>query len=125
MSGCLLAGTMAIALAPGGAFSIEWSHSVEKIRWHEDWQLAPEGLILRRAAVKGSGAGMEPGPGGHLEDGWWVWVPDLPPQRELRLAASGETGQGWQVCGTECVTLGADAGAPLILRPCPNAPEAG
>lgn len=125
MSGCLLAGTMAIALAPGGAFSIEWSHSVEKIRWHEDWQLAPEGLILRRAAVKGSGAGMEPGPGGHLEDGWWVWVPDLPPQRELRLAASGETGQGWQVCGTECVTLGADAGAPLILRPCPKAPEAG
>lgn len=120
MSNCLLVGTLMIALGPGGTFSLEWSHSVEKIHWHEDWRLGQEGFTLTRAAVRGSGAGMEPGEGGRLENGWWVWTPDLPSQRELRLAASGETDSGWRLCGEDCATIGAGAGDPLVLKPCPK-----
>ncbi|KGJ04212.1 protein of unknown function [Paracoccus halophilus] len=119
MSTCLLAGAMAVALAPGGGFSLEWSHSVEKIRWHEEWQVTPGGLRLTRAAIQGHGAGMEPGPDARLEDGWLVWQPQLPPVPELVLAASGATGGGWRLCGADCVELGADAGRAITLKPCP------
>lgn len=121
MSACLMAGAVMLALGPGGGFSLEWTHSVEKIRWHEDWRVTPSGLVPLRAAVKGSGAGMEPGPEARLQDGWLVWDTHAPPVPELALAASGATGDGWRICGRECVTLGGDAGAPIVLRPCPAA----
>ena len=38
----------------------------------------------------------------------------------MALAASGATGGGWRICGAECVTLGTEAGTPLLLRPCPG-----
>ncbi|MBP8931023.1 MAG: DUF1850 domain-containing protein [Paracoccus sp.] len=119
MSACLMAGAMAIALGPGNGFSLSWTHSVEKTEWREDWRVTDAGLVPVRAAVKGSGAGMEPGPDARLQDGWLVWQPKAPPVRELALAASGATGAGWRICGVDCVTLGTDAGAPLLLRPCP------
>lgn len=118
MSTCLMAGAVAIALGPGGTFSLEWTHSVEKVTWHEDWQVTADGLIPVRAAIKGSGAGMEPGPDARLEDGWLVWEPQPRPVPDLALAASGATGGGWRLCGVECVRLGADAGEPVILRAC-------
>lgn len=118
MSTCLMAGALALALAPGGGFSLEWTHSVEQIRWHEDWQVRDGRLHAVRAAVQGSGAGMEPGPDARAEGGWLVWEPDLPALPELVLAASGATGGGWRLCGADCVTLGTEAGKPLILRPC-------
>lgn len=118
MSACLMAGAVAIALGPGGSFSLEWTHSVEKVTWHEDWQVTPDGLTPLRAAIKGSGAGMEPGPDARLKDGWLVWRPKAPPVRELALAASGATGGGWRLCGAECVELGADAGEAVVLSPC-------
>ncbi|MDB6181092.1 DUF1850 domain-containing protein [Paracoccus fistulariae] len=120
MSGCLMAGALAIALGPGQDFALTWTHSVEKIGWHESWELTPQGLQLTGAAVRGSGAGMEPGPDARLVDGWLVWEPQLPPIPELVLAASGATGDGWRLCGTECVTLAARAGQPVILKPCPG-----
>ena len=65
MSGCLMAGAMALALANGGTFTLEWTHSVERESWRETWQVTGDDrLQLTGAAVKGSGAGMEPGPGG-------------------------------------------------------------
>ncbi len=115
---CLLVGALALAL-PDGGFSLEWEHSVEKIRWHEDWQVEGGTLHLTRAAVKGSGAGMEPGEGATLHKGWWVWQPDLAPQPRLTLAASGATGGGWTLCvGANCQVIGQSPGAPLILAPC-------
>lgn len=114
---CLLVG--ALTLAVGHGFTLDWTHSVERQHWREEWSVTAAGLHLDRAAIKGSGAGMEPGDGAVLTDGWWEWSPDLTvPQ--LVLAASGATGGGWQLCADEgCRFLGAQAGAPVTLRPCP------
>lgn len=119
MSVCLWAGaTIAVLAAPD--FSLSWQHSVEKTEWREDWQAVPGGLRLDRAAVKGSGAGMEPADGARLEGGWWVWSPASPlVVPELVLAASGATGGAWVLCsGGECRELGAKPGQALRLAPC-------
>lgn len=118
MSACLMAGAVAVALATDGRFSLEWTHSVERMAWREEWQVSAAGLSLTRAAVKGSGAGMEPGEGGHFEGDWWVWEPHAPPVPRLVLAASGETLSGWRLCGRDCIALGNVAGAPVVLQPC-------
>ncbi|MFV0491418.1 MAG: DUF1850 domain-containing protein [Pseudorhodobacter sp.] len=117
MTGCLLVGATVLSLAQPG-FSLSWEHSVEKIEWREDWAIEGQDLILTRVAIKGSGAGMDPADEARLENGWWVWEPDsrLP---ELRLAASGATGSGWQLCsGGECRELGTTPDAPIRIAPC-------
>ena len=122
MTGCLMAGAMILALADGGSFTLEWTHSVEREEWRETWEVTEDHrLHLTEAAVKGSGAGMEPGPGGHFENGWWVWAPDLPPVPALTLAASGETPSDWTLCGEDCTQLGATSGQPVQVAPCPDA----
>jgi hypothetical protein len=73
--------------------------------------------------VKGSGAGMEPGAYGWMENGFWVWEPLPLGLSELVLAASGETPSGWQICGVDCITIGAQASEPIVLRPCTAAEE--
>ncbi|MEZ5912245.1 MAG: DUF1850 domain-containing protein [Paracoccaceae bacterium] len=119
MSGaCLIVGTTALALATGN-FDLSWRHSVEKVEWRERWSVSEAGLSLTEAAVKGSGAGMDPGPGARLEDGWWVWSPDLPAQPAIHLAASGATGGGWRLCADGvCREFGRKADEALTLRPC-------
>ncbi len=57
------------------AFTLAWTHSVEHVRWEEDWRVTPAGLQVVEARVRGSGAGMEPPPDARLRDGWWVYVP--------------------------------------------------
>lgn len=122
MTGCLMAGAMLIALAEGGSFTLEWTHSVEREDWRETWEVTEDHrLHLTQAAVKGSGAGMEPGEGGHFEDGWWVWAPDLPSVPALILAASGKTPSAWTLCAADCTELGASSGKPVQLAPCPDA----
>ena len=36
-------------------FTLAWTHSIEKIRWEEDYRVTPSGLLLGEARVKGSG----------------------------------------------------------------------
>lgn len=86
----LASGALAAAL-PVGAFTLAWTHSVEKTEWREDWSVRDGALVVERARIRGSGAGMEPPQGAVLADGWWEYVPDLPPQKELVLARSGFT----------------------------------
>ena len=120
MSVCLtLAGTAAVAVAASD-FTLAWTHSVERTAWRERWSLAETGgLRLDEARVRGSGAGMDPGEGARLEDGWWVWTPTLPPVPALVLAASGATGGGWTLCADGvCRELGATEDEPLVLAPC-------
>ena len=114
---CLLVGAMVIGLS-SPAFSLHWTHSVEKIEWAEEWQVEDDGLRLVTARVKGSGAGMEPADDAVLTDGWWVWHPGtLVP--ELNLAASGTTGAGWSLCdGSSCRELGSRPGTALRVAPC-------
>lgn len=120
MSVCLFAGAKAVVVATG-LFTLSWTHSVEKVRWEEDWRLTPAGLIVEEARVKGSGAGMEPPEGARFSDGWWRYRPALPAIRELRLGISGATGEGWRLCADgrclelEDVVPGADA---IVLARC-------
>ncbi len=118
MSLCIAGGeTLRLAVA---AFTLAWTHSVEHVRWEEDWRVGPAGLQLVAARIRGSGAGMEPADDARLVDGWWTWRPDRPPQAELVLAASGATVGGWTLCGGgTCHELGSVAEAPIRLSACP------
>jgi hypothetical protein len=119
MSLCV-AGAAAFVLAVSG-FTLAWEHSVERTAWSERWRVTPAGLVLEEARVRGSGAGMDPGPGARLEHGWWVWEPDLAPVPELVLAASGAMPGGWRLCHQGgCLALGAAPGEPVRLLPCPH-----
>jgi len=115
---CLLVAGKMLALAAGG-FTLSWTHSVERTEWREAWSVTPAGLVLEEARVRGSGAGMDPGEGAHLEDGWWVWEPVSPPLPELVLAASGATVSPWKLCSDgHCVDLGGEAGTPIVIASC-------
>lgn len=114
---CLYLGGKAVMLA--AAFTLSWTHSVERTRWEEDWRLTPAGLELVEARVEATGAGMEIPEGAVLEDGMWRYRPALPPQRSLVLAQSGATGSGWTVCsGGICREFGAKPDEPAEIRAC-------
>ncbi|MFC5587185.1 DUF1850 domain-containing protein [Nitratireductor kimnyeongensis] len=118
MSICVFAGGKALTLGTA-LFSLSWMHSVEKIRWEEDWRATPAGLEIVEARVQGSGAGMEPPPDARFDMGWWRYRPSVPPQPELVLAASGKTGSGWELCAAgECREIGATEGTPAIIKYC-------
>jgi hypothetical protein len=115
---CILAAGKTIVLA-ATAFTLSWTHSVEKTRWEEDWRITPAGLEIVEARVKGSGAGMEPPPDAVFKDGWWVYAPKIPARPEIVLAASGATGSGWSLCAAgKCIEFGAAASEPVRLEPC-------
>ena len=117
MTTCLMVGAAVLSLG-SPAFSLHWTHSVEKTEWVEDWRIEARGLRLTGARVKGSGAGMEPADDAVLQDGWWVWRADtLVPA--LHLAASGATGAGWRLCeGARCHEIGVAASDSITLAPC-------
>lgn len=115
---CIHAGGKAMALA-AGAFTLSWTHSVEKTNWQERWMVTPRGLEIREARVQGSGAGMDPGDGARRDGNWWVWTPAMPPLPELVLASSGATISGWTLCDENgCRELGRNPEEPIVLRPC-------
>ncbi len=121
MSLCIATAGKIIALTISG-FSLNWIHSVEKTEWREDWSIVEKQLVLTSASVKGSGAGMDPGEGAVLKDGWWVWQPDLDPIASLALSASGATVSGWSLCPQDsdqpCMELGTVQGDVITLRYC-------
>ena len=101
------------------AFTLSWTHSVEKTEWREAWALTDGRLVVTESRVRGSGAGMDPGEGAVLRDGWWVWQPKLPPVPRLTLAASGATLSPWTLCaGGQCLELGARLGETATVEPC-------
>jgi hypothetical protein len=120
---CLLvAGAVVARLAGVEAFTLAWTHSVEKTEWQEDWRIADGRLDLVEARVKGTGAGMEPPPEARLVDGSWRWRPAMPPRPEIVLRRSGATAD-WRLCpaGEACRPLGAHlppAADPVVLAPC-------
>ncbi|MDX2258050.1 MAG: DUF1850 domain-containing protein [Hyphomicrobiaceae bacterium] len=121
MTLCLLAGGTLTALG-ASAFTLVWSHSVERTLWEEDWRLTETGLVLVDARVAGTGAGMEPPVGAVLSGGAWHYRPKLPPQAELVLAASAATAP-WRLCprGGACLTIPPSAdGAPVRIARCPD-----
>lgn len=123
MSLCVSGGAAVVVLT-WTAFTLSWTHTVEKIRWEEDWRVSASGLHVIEARVKGAGAGMEPPADAKLDNGWWRYrpttVPALPQLVLARYAGAGD----WELCGDggNCATLGALLGTnagTVTLEHCP------
>jgi hypothetical protein len=105
------------------AFTLVWTHSIEKVDWQEDWRVTATSLELVQARVKGSGAGMEPPSEARLVDGWFAWKPARAPMPEVVLGNSGAAGE-WRLCNAgHCRTLSEIFGHPVganvtIMRAC-------
>lgn len=114
---CLgLAGVVWQALASPD-FTLAWQHSVEKIRWEEDYQSTPSGFVLVEARVRGSGAGMEVPLDARWEGGSWHYRPELPSLPILHLGRTPEAGD-YDLC-TEghCQPMSTWLGPPDGTRP--------
>lgn len=72
---CLFVDHALRAFVPLLAFTLGWTHSIEKTNWEEDWRVVDGGLALVEARIEGSGAGMEPPEGAVLRDGVWHYAP--------------------------------------------------
>lgn len=99
MSGLCLAAGVIIATLPLSAFTLAWTHSIEKIRWEEDYHVVDSRLILAEARIKGTGAGMEPPADATFKNGVWHYQPNLPPLERLRLTHSPYAA-GYEICST-------------------------
>lgn len=101
---CVAAGGLVVTLALEG-FTLAWMHSIEKIRWEEDYRVVGAQLVLTEARVRGNGAGMEPPADATFAHGVWHYDPHLPPLNELRLTQSIYT-SGYELCQHDhCVPL--------------------
>ena len=49
MTLCVWAGAALLATLPISDFTLAWTHSIEKIRWEEDWRISPAGLEIVEA----------------------------------------------------------------------------
>ncbi|QLC73116.1 DUF1850 domain-containing protein [Pseudomonas sp. LPB0260] len=102
---------------PVPAFTLAWRHSIEKIRWEEDYRVAAEGLLLGEARVKGSGAGMEIPADAELHEGSWHYRRQLPPLQPLRLGRTPEAGD-YQLCFDQrCHPMSDWLGPPQASQP--------
>ena len=93
---CVAAGGVVVALALQ-SFTLAWTHSIEKVRWEEDYRIEGSALRLTEARIRGSGAGMDPPQGARLEHGVWHYTPTLPELPVLRLTQS-RFAQGYELC---------------------------
>ena len=97
---CLTAGGVAASIAASlaiSSFSLAWNHSIEKIRWEEDWRIENDLLVLTAARIRGTGAGMEAPAGGVLREGIWHYQPAVAPLPELQLAHTPYV-SGYEIC---------------------------
>ena len=122
MSVCFIVGGVTKALQVT-AFTLIWTHSVERTDWQEDWRVSQGGLTLVAARIKGSGAGVDPPSDARLIDGWWRWTPAPVHRSEVVLGHSGAVGDWWICVDGRCRTLsdilggshGMDA---IVMRAC-------
>lgn len=115
MSLCIAASGTILTLA-ASAFSLSWTHSVEKTNWAEEWIVQSHRLVLVQASVEGSGAGISlPDDAVRTGEGW-TYKPGLPPLERLTLASSGATASAWTLCtATHCIELGGSQGDPITI----------
>lgn len=83
------------AFVPVQQFTLAWTHSIEKVRWEEDYAVRPSStsqqppeLHALEARVRGSAAGMEPPDDAVLRDGWYAYTPHFQTPETLRLTRS-------------------------------------
>lgn len=89
---------------PGERITLAWTHSIEKVRWEEDYAVVPHPdpgqppvLLALKARVRGSAAGMEPPPDAVLHDGWFEYTPPIASAPVLRLTRSEFTAD-YELC---------------------------
>jgi hypothetical protein len=113
---------------PVERFTLAWVHSIEKVRWEEDYAVrpgdapgAPAVLQALTARVRGSGAGMEPPPDAVLRNGWYEYTPTTWAPAGLRLTRSPYTADYDWCTSAGCVPMAqwlpSDGGITL-LTPC-------
>ena len=100
----LAASAAAPVFVPGTQFTLAWTHSIEKVRWEEDYAVLPAPapgaapvLQATAARVQGSAAGMEPPPGARLRCGWYHYHPAQTTHTELTLTRSEFTAD-YELC---------------------------
>jgi len=102
---CLAAAGLVVTL-PLQAFTLAWTHSIEKVRWEEDYRIVGKQLEVTEARIRGTGAGMEPPPDAVLKDGVWHYRPQIAPLETVRLTRSGYVAD-YQLCDqSRCWALG-------------------
>jgi hypothetical protein len=117
---CVLAGAGVTRLAVA-AFTLAWTHSVQKTRWEEDWIVEGSRLAIVAARIEALGAGMETPPDAVREGRFWTWRPRVPPMPELALRRSDAVPEGWEFCAPDgCRRLGAagETADVVVLKPC-------
>lgn len=125
---CLSAGAVAATLAIQ-AFTLAWTHSIEKVRWEEDWRIENRQLAIVEARIRGSGAGMEPPADAVLRDGVWHYRPTIAPLPRLILTNS-PFATGYELCvNGACrplldhlpgVQLRTGDSSVIVVAPCPE-----
>ena len=114
---CLGLAGVVWAEVPVPAFTLAWTHTIEKVRWEEDYRVTPQGLLLGEARVKGSGAGMEIPDGAVLRNGSWHYQRQLPALQPLRVGRTPEAGD-YQLCYDQrCHALSEWLGPPQASQP--------
>lgn len=104
-------------------FTLAWTHSIEKVRWEEDYAVVwdrDQGWLLEalESRVQGSGAGMEPPPDARWRDGWFDYRPMAKPVKALHLSRSDFV-PDYELCTTSgCRSLAdhlpSDGGTTLV-----------
>jgi hypothetical protein len=112
------------ATIPATSLTLSWSHSVEHVRWEEDYVIRDDQLVVTAARVQGNGAGMEPGANAVRRGDWWEYHPALGPLPKITLANSNFTADYTLCANGKCQKLGAllgktDRNKPVDLFPCP------
>lgn len=97
---------------PVSQFTLAWTHSIEKVRWEEDYRVVagPDGtaeLVAGQARIKGSAAGMEPPDEAVLINGWFAYQPNPHPAQPLRLTRSEFTPDFDWCVNNKCVPMSA------------------
>ena len=112
---------------PVERFTLVWTHSIEKVRWEEDYAIvrSPDGRTLQlkalKARVRGSAAGMEPPADAVLRDGWYEYQPVSWSPEGLRLTRSIYTADYEWCQHGQCQPMGqwlASDGDVTLLTPC-------
>lgn len=112
---------------PVQEFTLAWTHSIEKIRWEENYQISVDDtgkpkLIPGKAFIKGSGAGMDPPPDAvRLDTGWYEYQPKTKALDILRLTRSPYTADYDWCMHSKCQVLSSimpTDGDVTLLKPC-------
>lgn len=93
---CLASATTVVSLA-APSFTLAWSHSIEHVRWEEDYRIVGHRIELVEARIQGSAAGMDPPPDARFDGKWWRYAPKDRWHDELRLTRSPYTAD-YQLC---------------------------